>query len=75
MAAQSKVADQADPNDVVPDNKPDQASEALFAAQAEICRRRLDERRPQTARIIPLFTAAAAVPAARSAAGGPADAG
>ena len=55
--------------------RPDQASEALFAAQAEICRRRLDERRPRTARIIPLFTASAAVPAARSVAGGPADAG
>jgi molecular chaperone GrpE len=28
MAAQSKVVDQADPNDIVRDNKPDQASEA-----------------------------------------------
>ncbi|HEX3606369.1 MAG TPA: hypothetical protein VH134_10640 [Candidatus Dormibacteraeota bacterium] len=51
---------------------PDQASEALFAAQAEICRRRLDERVPRTARIIPLFAAAAAP---RAIAGSPADTG
>jgi hypothetical protein len=60
-------------DDMGSSRRPDQASEALFAAQAEICRRRLDERRPQAARIIPLFTTAA-VPAARSVAGGsPAD--
>jgi hypothetical protein len=53
---------------------PDQASEALFAAQAEICRRRLDECRPRTARIIPLFTAVAA-PRQSVAGGNPADAG
>ncbi|HEX6493437.1 MAG TPA: hypothetical protein VF112_07980 [Candidatus Dormibacteraeota bacterium] len=63
-------------DDMGSSRRPDQASEALFAAQAEICRRRLDERRPMTARIIPLFAAAAAaMPAARSAAGGPVDAG
>jgi hypothetical protein len=53
---------------------PDRASEALFAAQAEICRRRLDERRPRTARIIPLF-AAVSVPRVSAVARGPADAG
>jgi hypothetical protein len=52
--------------------RPDHASDALFAAQAEICRHRLDERRPRTARIIPLFAAASP---ARSVAGSPADAG
>ncbi|HEY2704195.1 MAG TPA: hypothetical protein VGL20_10940 [Candidatus Dormibacteraeota bacterium] len=52
--------------------RPDHASDALFAAQAEICRHRLDERRPRTARIIPLFAPASP---ARSVAGSPADAG
>jgi hypothetical protein len=54
-------------DDLGSSRRPDQASDALFAAQAEICRRRVDERRPRTARIIPLFAAAA--PAPRSAAG------
>ncbi|TMD99691.1 MAG: hypothetical protein E6I76_01915 [Chloroflexi bacterium] len=61
-------------DDMGSSRRPDQASEAIFAAQAEICRRRVDERRPGAARIIPLF-AAAAVPAALSVAGSPADAG
>lgn len=54
---------------------PDHASEAIFAAQAEICRHRLEERRPRTARIIPLFAATAAATTTRSVAGSPADAG
>jgi hypothetical protein len=55
-------------DDLGSSRRPDHASEAIFAAQAEICRRRLDERRPQTAQIIPLFTPAA--PAPRALAGG-----
>ena len=61
-------------DDMGSSRRPDQASEALFAVQAEIFRRRIDERIPPTARIIPLFTAAA-VAAPRSIAGGPADVG
>ena len=54
-------------DDLGSSRRPDHASEALFAAQAEICRRRLDERRPRTARIIPLFAPPA--PARRASAG------
>jgi hypothetical protein len=60
-------------DDLGSSRRPDQASEAIFAAQAEICRRRLDERRPQTARIIPLFPPVPAAP--RSVVSEPADAG
>jgi len=60
-------------DDLGSSRRPDQASEALFAAQAEIFRRRLDERHPQVARIIPLFSQAP--PAPRSLLSEPADVG